>query len=133
MLLNLSNRSSVERTRVRPIDFILNIKRQKPELIDPLDLSIDIVTAVLAFGAGFFAFRIRSTFKGGLLWRAWRIIGPSAVIYGFGKVAGILADTLDSPFLLFVQTILELFFVLALASGLYFFHKAWNPKEAPKK
>ena len=101
--------------------------------MDPLDLSIDVVTTALAFGAGFYAFRIRSTFKGGLLWRAWRIIGPSAVIYGFSKVVGILDDTVGGTFLLLLQSILELLFVLALFSGFYLFHKSWNPKETSKK
>jgi hypothetical protein len=102
-------------------------------LIDPLDFSIDLATTLLAFGAGFYAFRIRATFKGGLLWRSWQAIGPSAVIYGLSKAVGLLDDFIGSDFLLYLQSILELLFVLTLASGFYYLHKAWNPKEAPKK
>jgi len=102
-------------------------------MLDAIDLTIDLVATVLAFGAGVYAFRIRATFKGGLLWRGWRTIGPSAFLYAFAKVAEILADTLDSSLLLFLQSILELLFILALAYGFYLFHKAWTPKGAPNK
>jgi hypothetical protein len=100
--------------------------------MDPLDLSIDIVTTILAFGAGFYAFRIRSTFRGGLLWRGWQTIGPSAFLYAFAVVVNILADILENSFLTLLQSILELLFALALAYGFYLFQKAWTPK-APTK
>jgi hypothetical protein len=111
----------------------LNIQRAQPTLVDPIDFSIDVITTVLAFGVGFYAFRIRATFKGGLLWQAWRIIGPSALVYGLSKVTGLVEDLSGYPLLPYLQSVLELLFVLALAYGFYLFHKAWNPKEAPKK
>ena len=102
-------------------------------MIGDLDLSIDLITTALAFGAGLFALRIRATFKGGRLWRPWQTIAPSLVLYGFAGVAQILADFTSSSALDFLEAILELFFILVLAYGLYSFYKAWNPTGASKK
>jgi hypothetical protein len=102
-------------------------------LISPLDLSIDLVTVALAFGAGFFALKIRATFKGGRLWRPWQIIAPSLILYGISGVTEVLAESTGSSILDFLESTFELLFVLILVYGLYMFYKAWNPTEAPKK
>jgi hypothetical protein len=101
-------------------------------LIDVIDLAVDLITTALVFGAGFYAFKIRSTFKGGILWRPWRVIGPAPIIYGLARIAETLSEVLDVSVFREIQALLELIFVLTLAYGFYLFYKAWNPKEIAK-
>ncbi len=97
-------------------------------MIDFLDLSVDLVTVAFAVGAGFFAVLVRNQFKGGLMERPWRVIGPSPLVFALGEVVHVGQEYAgDVPQLEFLHVSLEMLFVLMLMYGFYLFYKAWTP------
>jgi hypothetical protein len=96
-------------------------------MTDYVDVSIDLLTASLALGTGFFAFTIRNNFRGGLMWKPWRVIAPSPFVLAAAEANHIYED-LEGPSTLAtsLHVILEAGFVLMLFYGFYLFYKVWG-------
>lgn len=96
-----------------------------------LGIIADLIIIVLALGAGVFAFSIRNSFRGGLLWRPWRIIGPSPFLFALGEFFHVLKHIWgDSvPVVDLLHLFAEVGFVAMLMYGFYLFNKVWIPKK----
>ncbi len=98
-------------------------------MVEALLATYCLALAGLAFATWSFAFETRKTFRGGIFWGAWRIIGtalPFFILYqlveAYEAVNG-STSTIDA----IAQSFEALAFALLLL-GFYLFYKAWNPR-----
>ena len=98
-------------------------------MFDLLDVSFDLVSVALAIGATFYAFMLRNRFKGGLLWKPWRIIGNAPLVYAIAQTVHIFQEATGmGQSLEFLSAFLEALFVLILLYGLYALNGFWAPR-----
>ncbi|MFQ6135293.1 MAG: hypothetical protein ACE5KU_05720, partial [Nitrososphaerales archaeon] len=98
-----------------------------------LEITLDIFTVVFALGVAFFALMVRNIFRGGLLWRPWRIIGPSPLLFAFAELNHITQEILGNlPILGYIHSIFETIFLIVLLYGFYLFYKVWRPTNTGK-
>ena len=98
-------------------------------MIDYADISIDLFTAALALGTGIFAMIVGGKFRGGILWRPWRILAASPFVLAAAEANHIYEDfVVSSTVAYWLHVILEAGIVLILIYGFYLVYVAWvNP------
>ncbi len=97
-------------------------------MVDYVDVAIDLVTFSLALGVSFFAFLIRNGFKGGIVEKPWRVIGPAPLAYAAGQLVHVAQDLYgESPLLEAGHLIFEGLFLLMLLYGFYLIYLIWKP------
>ncbi|MCL5318925.1 MAG: hypothetical protein M1503_11800 [Thaumarchaeota archaeon] len=88
---------------------------------------------LLAAGMFYYAYSIRNTFRGSILWRPLQVFGISPMILVLGELFDIISDILEinggQPFRV-AHRILETGFMVLLLFGFYLFYRAWRPPTA---
>ena len=91
-------------------------------------MAVDLVAASLAIGVSFFAFLARSRFKGGVVEKPWRIIGPAPLVYAVGELVHVGQDFYgDLSWLEVGHLLSEGLFLVMLLYGFYLLEKVWTP------
>jgi hypothetical protein len=96
---------------------------------DPNLFVFSIVVTGVEFATWAFAFETRKTFRGGIFWNAWRLIGSSLIFLMFQQVVVAYEAAYGSSFAAdAVRESFESICTILLLLGFYRFYRAWNPQ-----
>jgi hypothetical protein len=102
-------------------------------MVEALLAAYSVVLGGMFFATWLLMFEIRKTFRGGIFWRAWRLIATSVLFFMASELAIAYEAVYGSTFA--VDATSQSFNALGsifLLTGVYMFYRAWNPKAMAK-
>ncbi len=90
---------------------------------------IDFIAVLFALGLSVYGFKLRQTFKGGLMEAPLKVLAPAPLLFAVGELfdvsdnLGIFTDPMGMIHISF-----EVLFIVALFAGFYQLSKVWNIK-----
>ena len=97
--------------------------------IEPLLAVFSLALAGLEFATWSFAFETRKTFKGGIFFSSWALIGTSLLFLLADQLSTLYQAVMgESELVGDVGESFEAIAVILLLLGFYMFYRAWNPQ-----